>query len=172
MNTLLIAPTEADKQALNAFLISTRDALLALVRDLSPEQREQPNVVGHWSVRDVVGHLASWEHRLLNWVQMVRNRELEKIEWPASDAYDDEWNHQQYLRKRAWTWIETIRELALLREEVLWNIAWAEPQQLFAPATLPGGELISMASFFRDMAEHDAEHTAQIRAWLAGQATP
>lgn len=172
MNTLLTDPTEANKQALNGFLIQSRDALLALVRGLSPEQREQPNVVGHWSVRDVVGHLASWEHRLLNWVQMVRNRELEKIEWPASDADDDQWNYQQYLRKRAWTWIETIRELALLREEVLWNVAWAEPAQLFAPATLPGGEVVSMASFFYDMAEHDAEHTAQIRAWLAGQATP
>lgn len=169
MNPLPEHPTEADKQALNNALIEARNQLLALVRDLPPEQREQPNVVGYWSIRDVVGHLASWEHRLLNWVQMVRNRELAKIDWPASDADDDQWNHQQYLRKRAWTWIETIREMALLREEVLWNVAWASPEQLFAPATLPGGEVVSMASFFNDMAEHDLEHSAQLRAWLAEQ---
>ncbi|MER2600548.1 MAG: DinB family protein [Caldilineales bacterium] len=169
MNIAINQPGEKDKQALNAFLISARDALLLLVRDLPPEQREQPNVVGHWSIRDVVGHLASWEHRLLNWVQMVRNHELEKIEWPACDADDDQWNHQQYLRKRAWTWIETVRELALLREEVLWNLAWAAPEQLFAAATLPGDEVVSMATFFNDMAEHDLEHVAQIRAWLAEQ---
>ena len=169
MNTLLAQPKEADKLALNTALTEARNALLLLVRDLPPAQREQSGAVGHWSIRDVVGHLASWEHRLLNWAQMVRNRELAKIEWPASDAYDDQWNHQHFLRKRAWTWIETIRELALLREEVLWNIAWATPEQLFTPAQLPGGEVVSMASFFLDMAEHDAEHAAQIRAWLAAE---
>ena len=159
--------TDTDKQALVARLNRARNDLLTLVRSLPAEQLETPGAVGDWSVKDVVGHIASWEDRLLTQAQMLLNGHGEKIDLADSEDAERVWNHTQYLRKRAWTWDETIRDLALMREEVLWNIGWAEPEQLFQQVTLDVG-VGSPAGLLEGIVEHDQEHVAQMRAWAEG----
>ncbi|MCJ7432988.1 MAG: ClbS/DfsB family four-helix bundle protein [Anaerolineales bacterium] len=44
-----------------------RTALEQLLTDLTLEQMTQPNVVGDWSVKDVLGHLIEWEQMVINW---------------------------------------------------------------------------------------------------------
>jgi uncharacterized damage-inducible protein DinB len=158
-------PTEADKQALAARLTEARNELLRLVRSLPPERLETAGAVGDWSVKDVIGHIASWEDRLLTLAQTVLNGHAAQIEWIKDDEALQAWNHKQYLRKRAWTWDETIRDLALMREEVLWNIGWTAPEQLFRQTTLDVG-IVSPAALLEGIIEHDQEHVAQLRAWI------
>ncbi len=158
-------PSEADKQALVARLTGARDELLRLVRSLPADRLETPGVVGAWSVKDVIGHVASWEDRLLTLAQTVLNGHAAKIEWIKDDEALQAWNHKQYLRKRAWTWDETIRDLALMREEVLWNIGWSAPEQLFQQHTLDARS-VSPAGLLEGIVEHDQEHVAQLRAWI------
>ena len=158
-------PTEADKQALVARLIGARDELLRLVRSLPADRLETPGAVGDWSVKDVIGHIASWEDRLLTLAQTVLNGHAGQIEWIKDDEALQAWNQKQYLRKRAWTWDETIRDLALMREEVLWNIGWTAPEQLFQQHTLDTGS-VSPAGLLEGIVEHDQEHVAQLRAWI------
>jgi uncharacterized damage-inducible protein DinB len=162
MNT---TPTEADKQALVARLTKARDELLRLLRGLPAERLETPAAVGEWSVKDVVGHIASWEDRLLTLAQTVLNGHAGQIEWIKNDEALQAWNHKQYLRKRAWTWDEIIRDLALMREEVLWNIGWTAPEQLFQQHVLETGS-VSPAGMLEGIVEHDQEHIAQLRAWI------
>lgn len=157
-------PTEADKQTLVTRLTEARNELLRLVRGLPADRLETPRAVGDWSVKDVIGHIASWEDRLLTLAQTVLNGHSSQIEWSSSDE-EDAWNHTQYLRKRAWTWDEIIRDLALMREEVLWNIGWAEPAQLFQQHAVDAG-LVSPAGLLQGIVEHDQEHAAQLRAWI------
>ncbi len=158
-------PTEADKQALVARLTDARDELLRLVRSLPLERLEAPGAVGAWSVKDVIGHIASWEDRLLTLAQTVLNGHAGQIEWISGGDMLDDWNHKQYLRKRAWTWDEVIRDLALMREEVLWNIGWTAPEQLFQQHTVEAG-VVSPAGLLKGIIEHDQEHVAQLRAWI------
>ena len=158
-------PIEADKQALVTRLNAARNELLSLVRSLSAEHIETAGAVGDWSVKDVIGHIASWEDRLLTLAQMALNGHADKIEWISSDEALQAWNHKQYLCKRAWTWDETIRDLALMREEVLWNIGWTAPEQLFQQHTLDVG-VVSPAALLEGIVEHDQEHVAQLRAWI------
>jgi len=96
---------------------------------------------------------------------MVLNGHADKIEWIGSDEALQAWNHKQYLRKRAWTWDETIRDLALMREEVLWNIGWSAPEQLFQQHMLAVGA-VSPAGLLEGIVEHDLEHTVELRAWI------
>lgn len=164
MNGLISSPTEADKQALVARLADARNELLTLVRSLPAERLGSPGALGNWSVKDVIGHIASWEDRLLTLAQMMLNGHGEKIEWISSDEALQAWNTKQYLRKQAWIWDETIRDLALIREEVLWNIGWTAPEQLFQQHILDVGA-VSPASLLEGIVEHDEEHGAQLRAW-------
>ena len=75
------------------------------------------------------------------------------------------WNRSAYLHKCEWTWEETIRELALIREELLWNLGWSTPEQLFVEYTLERGT-VSPAGMIESVIEHDVEHTDQLRKWL------
>lgn len=156
---------QAAKQALIERLNSTRNVLLTLLRDLPADRREIPGACGDWTAKDVVGHLASWEDRLLTLAQMLINREGHKIEWIANEDALQAWNHKEYLRKREWTWDETLRELALIREELLWNLGWATPQQLFEEHPSRGG-VVSAAGLIEGVVEHDHEHIAHLEAWL------
>jgi hypothetical protein len=168
MSGLKSSPTEADKQDLVARLAGARNQLLSLVRTMPAQRLETPGAVGDWSVKDVIGHIASWEDRLLTLAQMVLNGHAAKIEWIGSDEELQAWNHKQYLRKQAWTWDETIRDLALMREEVLWNIGWSAPEQLFQQHVL-AVSAVSAAGLLEGIVEHDQEHGAQLRAWIEAE---
>lgn len=47
-----------------------RAALEELLTTLTPEQMTQPNVVGNWSAKDVLGHLIEWEQMVVKWHEM------------------------------------------------------------------------------------------------------
>lgn len=157
---------EADKQALVDRLAAARNDLLAVVRDLPPKLLLVPVLDDAWSTKDIIGHIASWEDRLLTLAQMLINGEDDKIEWIGDEEALQAWNHSAYLRKRAWAWDEVIRELALIREELLWNLGWSTPDQLFASHVF-GQDTLSPAGMVEEVIDHDVEHTAQLLAWLA-----
>ena len=158
-------PTEANKQHLVERLGTVRNDLLRVVRDLPAELRLVPAMDDDWSVKDIVGHIASWEDRLLTLSQMLINREGYKIEWLSDAAGVDAWNRKEYLRKRDWTWEETIRNLALIREELLWNLGWATPEELFE-LHVAAGETATAAGMIQEVIDHDIEHTAHLLSWL------
>lgn len=165
MSDVTILPSEENKQALVERLGKARNGLLRVVRDLPAEQRLVPVLAEGWSVRDIVGHIASWEDRLLTLAQMLINREEHKIDWLSDTDGVDAWNRKEYLRKRDWTWEETIRHLALIREELLWNLGWATPEDLF-DLHVAAGATVSAADMMEEVIAHDIEHTAQLLAWL------
>lgn len=157
--------TDADKHALVDRLNATRNELLAIVRDLPADLRLAPVLDDNWSTKDMIGHIASWENRLLTLAQMLINGEGDKIEWIGDEETLQAWNRSAYLHKREFTWEETIRELALIREELLWNLGWSTPEQLFAEHTLDRGT-VSPVGMIEGVIEHDVEHTDQLRSWL------
>jgi hypothetical protein len=157
---------EADKQALIDRLARARNDLLAIVRNLPEHLLPEPVLDDSWSTKDLIGHIASWENRLLTLAQMLINGEGDKIEWIGDDATLQAWNRAAYLHKRDWSWQDTIRELALIREELLWNLGWSTPEQLLAEHHLERG-VVSAAGMIEGVIEHDIEHTGQLRAWWA-----
>ncbi len=52
-----------------------RARLEDLVATLDPEAMLEPGVVGEWSVKDVLAHLADWESHMLAWVAAARRGE-------------------------------------------------------------------------------------------------
>lgn len=150
-----------DKDALVKRLIEARNALLAVARDLPEARRSQPARPDGWSPKDIVGHIASWENRYITLIQHLINGHADRIEWLRGDEEVDAWNRREYLRKRDWSWDEVIRDLALIREELLWNLGWATPEQVFQEHRVEGGS-VSVARFLEGLIEHDGEHLAEL----------
>lgn len=167
---------DAEKQALVERLAAARNVLLSVLRDVPEGLRTQPlplPAAGNgetgpdlaWSPKDIAGHVASWENRYITLAQQLINGQADQVQWIADEESLHAWNHKEYLRKQEWSWTEVMRDLALMREELLWNLGWASPEQLFAVHVVPRGT-ISVAGLLEGLVEHDQEHTAQLRSWL------
>mgnify|MGYP003383460433 CR=1 FL=1 len=133
-------------------------------RDYPIQVLQSPAGEAHATMRFPYDELAL-ENRLLTLAQMLINGEGDKIEWIGDEETLQAWNRSAYLHKREFTWEETIRELALIREELLWNLGWSTPEQLFAEHTLDRGT-VSPVGMIEGVIEHDVEHTDQLRSWL------
>jgi uncharacterized damage-inducible protein DinB len=150
------------KQALIDRLAAARNELLAALRALPAAARSQPVRVDGWSSLEIVGHVASWENRYITLVQQLINGEADKIEWISNEDELNAWNAHERLRKRDWSWDEMLRDLALLREELLWNLGWATQEQLSMPHPTPRGA-ITAADLLEGLVEHDREHSQELR---------
>jgi hypothetical protein len=53
-------------------LQTERQRLEANFTSLGPEDMLKPGVVGEWSIKDVLAHLADWEAHMLVWVEAAR----------------------------------------------------------------------------------------------------
>ncbi len=57
------------KTQILAQMQNERQALLDLLTDVSPQELQEPGVVGAWSIKDVLAHLTAWEQLFLGWYQ-------------------------------------------------------------------------------------------------------
>lgn len=68
-------PTEKSKKTILSRLQLERNKLIETLEGLSEEDFTRSGVVGIWSVKDVLAHLAHWETGMLNWMQTARQRQ-------------------------------------------------------------------------------------------------
>ena len=143
------------------------DALRAARRDLEdaiasvPERRiDEPGVVAEWSVRDLVGHVTTWEQVAIEALRrFLADRDLEAVvTWTDVDGL----NARESRRKSALS-------LAQLRRE----FAESHAQLVGLLSEFPGNQLDQEEVETRirvDTYGHYAEHTEHIRNWLAAPA--
>ncbi|MEM7030637.1 MAG: ClbS/DfsB family four-helix bundle protein [Chloroflexota bacterium] len=62
---------------------------------LDEDQMMQSGVEGDWSVKDVVGHIAIWQKRMMDWVLEARQGDVPQQDISPEELH--EWNHQDYL---------------------------------------------------------------------------
>src|SRR5512140_3421199 len=119
----------------------------ALLAQIGEARMERPGVAGHWSVKDIVAHIASWRRRTVARLQAVAHGEPEPAPmWPPDLKTDDEINAWLYERERGKSVRETLDEsqqvfqqlraaVDALPEDMLSNAAnfpWLQGQPLTA----------------------------------------
>ena len=120
-------------------------ATLDVVDRVPVDRRGEPGVVGEWSLKDAMGHLAFWDG-------------IEADEIAARSAGrdfsfeddDDSANAREAARRTSWSWDEIMTEIAANRERLI--------PLLVDPGPKPGAYPIH---------EHWDEHRVQIETWLA-----
>jgi hypothetical protein len=134
-----------DLNAVSAQYAQRTQRTLDLAHKVPVERREEPGVVGHWSLKDVMAHLAYWDG--------VTRRELEaeRDDRPieSDDRHEDVINAEASQARADWTWEQVMAELYDNRD-----------------ARIELHKLVSK----QDMSEaggHWEDHRAQIEAWIA-----
>ena len=110
--------------------------LLDLARGFSDEAQQRPNAAGSWSVRDVMGHIATWDRELVN----VVDRYLASGE--ETDYSDDEtvdrYNEAEVVRQRSLS-LSQLWDEVTQNHDMLVQYLQGLPEESFDPGTYSGG---------------------------------
>ncbi|HEY4612821.1 MAG TPA: ClbS/DfsB family four-helix bundle protein [Bacteroidota bacterium] len=101
------------------------------ISELDDERKVFPRFIGEWSLKDLMGHMSSWESVALERLgRMKRNEPVEFI----PDEQIDEWNKKFYELRRDWKLIVVEGELESVHTRLVQEIermddrAWDENQ--------------------------------------------
>ncbi len=147
---------------LNA-LRRSRRALEDALASVPEDRTDEPGVVVDWSVRDLIGHVTTWEQVVIDALRrFLTDRDAEAVVTWANVDNVDGLNARESRRKRDLSLVQ-------LREE----FSESHAQLVALLSEFPEGELAREEVEKRvrvDTYDHYAEHTAHILEWLGAPA--
>ncbi len=156
------AHTEADMEARSDTidLEESRRCLIEAAAALPAEAYDEPNVVGEWSIRECLAHLAAWD----SWVLEALNRydRGEPIgEFPREHEMNGSAPHRWADRAMA----ELFEALTGATGELARRLQTQTDDERAQPCYDIGDDCLSVNDVVDALIEHDVMHTADIRAW-------
>jgi hypothetical protein len=118
-----------------------------------------PALSNGWSVKDTVAHLAAWDYRCAELLEVAHNTDVPLKAHPAVDAL----NLEIYQERRNWNW----EEVELIYRE-------AHETLIEAIQTLPPNRLADefiQRSIAEETWEHYEQHMDELRKWHQQVAT-
>lgn len=141
----------------------SRQELIKLLDSLPQTLVEIPAQVGHWSIKDALGHITAWEEAcLIPLAGLVHARPWDVSKIPDHDA----WNAVQVEKRQVMTLQDVVNEMAQVRQELLQAVNDFPPARINEELLMPWGEETSLAGMISGLAWHEQEHTKEIRKAL------
>lgn len=145
-----------DRQDLLGKLAMHWEALLETVGRVPEGAMEAAGVAGEWSVKDLLGHITTWEE------EAIKTREAGRsgLDLPSYGDTDD-WNELDVIKRRSRSVHTTLVELGAVHQRF---VSWLEglPDEAFRD-----DELATMVD--DESAEHYRDHGDDIERWLAAR---
>jgi len=135
-------------------------AFLSSFAGLTDNLLMESGAVGHWSIRDVLSHITTWEEEALKVLPLI----LEGKPIPRYTRYGgiDAFNAQEQERKRHFP-LELVKDELIATHEHLLQLLTEVPDSMFS----------SKNRFYKrlrlDTYNHYREHIPQINKWRAGK---
>ena len=145
-----------------------QNANLLVIRALDglPEKEwDIPGACGNWSVKDIVAHLASYEHVIVDVLNTFQGGELTPTveRWMQSRAA---FNTEEVEARKYATAQQVMDEYQGTQVEATSLIMQIPPAKVQQTGTIPWyGQQHSLADFIQHMYDHIHEHVAQISAF-------
>ena len=145
------------------------DAALA---DLDAAALAEPGVVGDWSVKDLVGHVAAWEQRALHLIAAWRGGAgRDGIE----DVAVEDYNAAEAERRHAWSLAQVQAEAAETRAQLRQALEALTDEDWVAPLRV-GEQEAQVGTWVGNVlggalpGSHADEHAGQIWSWRVARA--
>ena len=152
----------ADRQGVLGAVSSAWDELKRAIALVPHDRVDVPGVVGPWSVKDLIGHVATWDQEALQALRRyLSDRDAKAlVTWPDVDRF----NARDVARKRGTNLAELHRGLDGSHQQVVELISGLEDVEF--------GSSEVETRIRIDTYAHYADHTAQILRWLAAPGSP
>ena len=136
--------------------------VIQVVDDLNELQWDVPGVCGEWSVKDIIAHLASYEHVILDVLNTFSGKEPSPYVMrfiSQTQQFDDaEVEERKYAT--AQQVIDEYQDMQVQTTSLLKQIA---PETVQRSGAMPWYQKdLSLADFINHMYEHICEHCGQI----------
>jgi hypothetical protein len=127
---------------------------------LTEEELTAAEVVGKWSVKDVVAHVWSWVDEAVQTAKAWQGRRP----WQEGVAYDDAWSEKQVQSRAALPLINVVDGLTGAHRRLIHMLDMAEDDALQQLSKVPWeNEAMSLIDFYWSMAGHYQEHAADLK---------
>jgi hypothetical protein len=126
---------------------------------LTEEELTASDVVGKWSVKDVVAHVWSWVDEAVQTAKAWQG----KRPWQEGASYDDDWNEKQVQSRSSLPLINVVDGLTGSHRRLMHLLDMAEDEALAQVARVPWDEEMPLVDFFYSMAEHYQDHAVDLK---------
>jgi len=153
--------TVKDKNYSLDLLAKTHSAVRATVVEIDPEMPvyTDTNTGADWQVRDILGHIATWDSEVANSLRAYRVG----TEYIIPDLDEDDFNQQAVLEQRRLTTQQLIAEWEQTHEEFKEAVQDIPDDQFPGDLLYPwGDERGTIAYLVEYMANHAVEHRDEI----------
>jgi len=135
----------------------------SLLSEVGEARMTEPGVTGDWSVKDIIGHIAAWEQRVLDRVRSDSTGEtLEMTGWDM-----DKMNETYFERSRAASLKDVLSDAADTHSRFMQFVGSLSEQQLFEGGIYGWTQGQPLYNWITgNTYEHYDEHSAPIREWL------
>jgi len=146
-------------------LAESRQALHQAIQGLSEEEMTQVQVEGVWTIKDVLGHIASWEETCLE--PLRRYADGGPCEVAVIKDYMT-WNDEQATRKRDIPLDVILDELAAIRQALVAAASRLSAGQWERQVPFSWGGKGTIAEALDVFYQHELEHVRTIQQWRGG----
>ena len=147
-------------ELLKAVKIS-RIHLLQTIEGSSPEEIIKPEVIGSWSVRDTLSHIAGWDVWMSNSLQAV----VEETQLDLSLTLDFNNTNTLFINERKdWSLEQILTEMDITHKKMLVFVKKLSEEQITKPHIIDGYNW-SVKTFLKIWVEHDPHHTKRLLQW-------
>ena len=142
-------------------------ALEEILTSLDKTQYFIEGVMPGWSIKDILAHIASWQHRLLRWLDAAVRNEEPTISGPNNVEEMDALNAQFYQENKALPLDEVLTDFRTTHQHIMDIVQAMHEEDLMNPHRFAWskGEPLWQA-IAGDTYEHYREHIEQIQEWL------
>ncbi len=154
------ARADERRRLLNEFELE-RKQLIRNIETCRIRDIERP-FIGEWSLKDIVGHVASWEAEYVSAVRELRSGKPSGLR-ESDESQRDHWNADHVERKRDLNFWSVFEQLRGGRQRLLDELAEVSDDDLTS-------DEMEYSAIVRSVMDHDREHWHQIAAILAGMA--
>ncbi|MGH9470440.1 MAG: DinB family protein [Terriglobia bacterium] len=119
----------------------------------------EPNVIGAWSVKDIIAHLTSWEEEALKHLQVIAEGRRPP-RYSLTHGGIDAFNAQTMERRKALSLAEALKQQMAVHKQLIALVEDAVEDQL-------GSGTRFQRRLRLDTYGHYAKHVKAIRSWRA-----
>lgn len=141
-----------------------------LLDNVSEEQMTMPGVNGDWSIKDILAHIAAWQHRLDERLEAALEKREPTLSTNLTNEQMDIDNQRFYEEYKARPLKLVLEDFRAIYGKIVATVHELDTEDLLEPDRFPwmqGNPLWQLIA--GDTYEHYEEHAEPIRAWLEKQ---
>ena len=147
-------------------LREVRSILLSSSLGLTEAQLSTDLVTEKWSVKDILGHIASWQEEFTNAINRFLNEEKPEYDQLIREENNwSEWNLAQWQKKKSLSYKKTLEDFLSVQDKFVKLLENLKETDLSIKKVGSWGNESTVEQIILSQIDHELEHTRQILDW-------